>query len=149
MTLEEGTHLASQSPVPVGIIAYGRVRTMTSEHCILQAADRCVHDCARCKLRLQDTALLGEGGKRFPVRTDLRGRSRVYSAEPIDAAPEVAELVAGGVTRLLVDGTLLNPDEISRGVERLRTAVRSAQDDKPLPERLPGHTFGHLHRGVE
>ena len=149
MTLDEATHLASASPVPVGIVAYGRVRTMTSEHCVLQAADRCVHDCARCELRRQDTALMGEGEKRFPVRTDLQGRSRIYSADPIDAAPEVADLVAGGVTRLMVDGTLLTPAELARAVERLAGAARAARQGSPLPERLPGHTSGHLHRGVE
>ena len=149
MTLAEATQLAAVSPLPVGIVAHGRVRTMTSEHCVLQAADRCVHDCARCELRQQDTALVGEGERRFPVRTDLQGRSRIYSADPIDAAPEVAELIAGGVTRLLVDGTLLAEQELVRAVRRLVGAAAAAQEGRPMPERLAGHTAGHLHRGIE
>ena len=148
-TLEEATALAQVSPVPVGIVAYGRTRAMTTEHCILQVAHRCVHDCARCQLRKQDNALVGGKGERYPVRTDLQGRSRVYAPEPLDAAPEVAELVQGGVRRLMVDGTLLSSDAVSKAVARLVAAVKTYQEGKPSPQRLAGHTSGHLHRPIE
>lgn len=149
MTLDEVAALAADAPVPVGIIAYGRVRVMTSEHCVLQAAGRCINDCTRCELRHDDVRLVGEGDRRFPVRTDLQGRSRIYSAEPIDAAPEVAALMAGGVRRLLVDGTLLSDQELANAVRRLCKAVSAVQEGSPMPERLAGHTSGHLHRGIE
>lgn len=149
MTMAEALELAALSPIPLGLIVYGHARSMTSEHCVLQAAGRCIHDCARCPLRQQDMGLDNLQGKRFPVRTDLQGRSRIYAAEPLDAAPEVAELLAGGVRRLMVDGTLLGTNELAQAVKRLSDAVKAANEGKPAPSRLPGHTSGHLHRGIE
>ncbi len=149
LTLEEDCRLASASPVPVGVVAYGRTRAMTTEHCVLQAAGRCVHDCARCALRRQDIGLVNVQGKRYPVRTDLQGRSRIYAPEPLDAAPEVQALIAGGVRRLMVDGTLLDNDEVARPVARLCRAVTTAREGGVSPKRLAGHTSGHLYRGIE
>ena len=149
LTASEGACIAQASPVPVGVVAYGRARAMTTQHCVLQVAGRCVHDCARCEIRREDVLLEDDKGKRYPVRTDLHGRSRVYAAQPLDAAPELAELVAGGISRFLVDGSLLEPQEVSRAVERLREALDAAREGRPAPERLPGHTAGHLHRPIE
>ncbi len=149
LTASEGACIAQASPVPVGVVAYGRARAMTTEHCVLQVAGRCVHDCARCEIRREDVLLEDDKGKRYPVRTDLHGRSRVYAAQPLDAAPELEELVAGGISRFLVDGSLLEPQEVSRAVERLREALDAAREGRPAPERLPGHTAGHLHRPIE
>ena len=149
MTLDEILQLGAVSPVPLGLVVYGRARAMTTEHCVLQAAGRCVHDCTRCALRTQDMGLVNQQGRRFPVRTDLNGRSRIYAAEPLDAVPEVAELIAGGVTWLMVDGTLLSDQELGSAVKRLRDAVAHATEGRTALERLAGHTSGHLHKGVE
>ncbi len=149
LSLPEIRSLAAVSPVPVGIVAAGRARAMTSEHCVLQVSGRCVDDCARCTLRTRDLALRDAKGNRHPVRSGLDGRSRVYAASPFDAAPEVAELVAGGVRRLLVDATLLSTDEAVCAVRRLVRAVRAARAGRPAPERLRGHTAGHLHRPID
>lgn len=148
LTLEECALIASASPVPVGLVAYGRARVMTSEHCVLQVAGRCDQDCARCALRRQDLGIVDGRGARQPVRTDLQGRSRVYMAQPIDAAPEVAALLAGGVTRLMADGTLLSPEELAAAVARLARAVADARTGGPPATRLAGHTSGHLHRPI-
>ncbi len=148
VSLPELLELASVSPVPMGLVVYGRNRAMTSEHCVLQVLGHCINDCARCELRTRDLSLLNVHDERFPVRTDLQGRSRIYAHEPLDAAPEVAELLAGGVRRLLVDGTLLSTDELSAAVARVRDAVAAAQEGRPAPVRLPGHTSGHLHRPI-
>ena len=149
VTIAEAAELAQVSPVPVGVVAFGRARAMTSEHCVLQVADRCVHDCARCALRRRELYLQGVHGERYRVQTDLQGRSRIYAAEPLDAAPEVAELVDAGVRRLMVDGTLLAPDEVASAVRRLCVAVDAAAAELPAPARLPGHTDGHLHRPID
>ncbi len=148
LSLAETLALADSSPVPVGIVAYGRMRAMTSEHCVLQVAGRCMHDCARCGLRHTALALRNDHGEEFPVRTDLQGRSRIYAAAPFDAAPEAARLVAGGVTRLMVDGTLLTPGEVAGAVRRL-VAAAGAQEGAASPERLAGHSSGHLHREID
>ena len=149
VSLDEIAALAAASPVTLGVVAYGRTRAMTSEHCILQAAHRCINDCANCKLRAQDIGLLNGQGDRYPVRTDLQGRSRVYAPAVLDAAPEVAELMDAGVRRFMVDGTLLSPAEVARAVERLCRAVHAAEQGEPSPQRLPEHTAGHLHRPIE
>lgn len=144
LTLDEVLGLAKVSPVPVGLVAYGRTRVMTSEHCVLQVAGRCVHNCGACALRRDDMQLVDVKGKRFPVRTDLQGRSRIYASTPLDAVPEVPELVAGGVSRLMVDGSLLEAGEVARAVGRV---VRAAHGESL--SRLEGHGSGHLHSPIE
>ena len=148
LSLDEMSELARFSSVPTGLVVYGRARAMTSEHCVLQAAGRCVHDCAHCALRKRDIRLENDHGDRFPVRTDLQGRSRIYAQAPIDAAPEVADLVAGGLRRLMVDGTLLSPEELAQAVARVKDALAAAGEGKAMPQRLKGHTSGHLHRPI-
>ncbi len=149
LSLPEVLALASVSPVPVGLVVYGRARAMTSEHCILQVAGRCVHDCARCPLRSQDIMLETDRGERLPVRTDLQGRSRVFAAHPLDAVPEVGQLVAGGVRRLMVDGTLLDVDELAAAVRRVCDALVASREGRDAPRRLEGHTSGHLHAPID
>ncbi|MFR3450799.1 MAG: hypothetical protein ACLTSX_03285 [Collinsella sp.] len=34
----------------LGLMVLGVPRVMTSEHCILQVAGACIHDCANCRL---------------------------------------------------------------------------------------------------
>lgn len=149
LSLPELLALAQASPVPVGLVAYGRTRAMTSEHCVLQVLGRCINDCARCTLRTRDLSLLNVHHERFPVRTDLQGRSRIYAHQPLDAAPEVADLLAGGVKRLMVDATLLSPEEAGQQVARLCAAIEAAREGKASPSRLAGHSSGHLHRPIE
>ncbi len=149
LSLDEVRSLAAASTVPVGLVVYGRTRAMTTEHCVLQVSGRCVHDCARCGMRQRQLSLRSVQGDVYPVRTDLQGRSRIYGPQPLDAAPEVAELLGGGVRRLLVDGTLLEPSELAAAVARVARAVRAAEQGEPSPKRLAGHTSGHLHRPIE
>lgn len=146
LSLAEIAQLAPWSPVPLGLVVYGRPRAMTSEHCVLQAANRCIHDCARCELRQQDVSLVGLQGEHFPVRTDLQGRSRIYAAEPLDAMPEVGELLSCGVRRLMVDGSLLTPAQLAEQLGRLAAAVKAGA---ARPARLAGHGSGHLHRPID
>lgn len=149
LSLEEACAIASQSPVPTGLVVYGRTRAMTSEHCVLQAANRCVHDCSRCALRAQDMGLVDVHGNRFPVRTDLRGRSRIYASQPLDAAPQIPQMLNAGVRRFMVDGTLLTEEELVEAVVRVARTVEAAQQGKSAPPRLKGHTAGHLLRPID
>ena len=121
---------------------------MTSEHCILQTASACIHDCAGCALRGRRLSLRDRDGALLPVRTDLEGRSRLYDAHPLDATPQVPELLEAGVSRFLVDATLLAPDEASAAVSRAAHAVAAAlSGGRPSP-RSPGATSGHLFMGI-
>jgi len=149
LTLAEVCSLARQATVPTGLLVYGRSRAMTSEHCVLQVAGRCVHDCARCTLRRQRLFLRDKDGQLLPVRTDLQGRSRIYAARPLDAIPQVGELLAAGVSRFMVDATLLDAEEAARAVRRLADAISAAQDGRPGPQREAGATSGHLFVGIE
>ncbi len=149
MTLSEIAELAPYADVPLGMVVSGRVRVMTSEHCILQVANRCIHDCANCTLRQQGTYLRDEQGALLPVRTGLDGRSRLYLSAPLDATPQIGELLAAGVSRFLVDGTLLCDEELAHAVRRCVRAVDAARTGVHAQPRETGATSGHLFRGIE
>ena len=117
---------------------------MTSEHCVLQALGRCRHDCARCPERVRHLSLRDIDGNLLPVRTDVNGRSRIWTARPLDATPQVGELVSAGVSRLLVDAQLMDAAETRAAVARVMRALEAASAGcRPAP-RAKGATSGHL-----
>lgn len=144
LSLEELAAVAGSASVPVGLVVSGRARAMTSEHCVLQVADQCVHDCERCELRQRRLSLRDVDGNLLPVRTDLNGRSRIWAAHPLDATPQIPELLAGGITRFMVDGLLLTPQETSFAVARAVRALQAAKAGRRPAQRLAGATSGHL-----
>ncbi|WP_298579051.1 U32 family peptidase [uncultured Olegusella sp.] len=144
LSLEEIRQIASQAKTPVGVTVSGRIRAMTSEHCILQAAGQCIEDCARCGLRKQRLSLRSRDGSLLPVRTDLQGRSRLYAARPLDLAPEIGELLSAGVSRLMVDCSLLGEQEVGSELRRIQAALLAAQTGKRPALRLVGSDTGHL-----
>lgn len=144
LTLEQVCDLARTAPIPVGLSVFGRERVMTSEHCVLQALGRCRHDCARCPERARALSLRDIDGNLLPVRTDLNGRSRIWSARPLDATPQVPELVAAGVSRLLVDAQLMDAAETAAAVARTVAALAAARAGRRPEPRLKGATSGHL-----
>ena len=148
LTLEEIVALAETTSVPLGLSVYGRTRAMTSEHCILQAAGKCIHNCAKCQLRQRRFSLRDIDGALLPVRTDLEGRSHLYASHPLDATPQIPDLMAAGVTRFMADGTLLTPQEVSFAVERVKRAVAAGREDRKAAPRLQGATSGHLFVGI-
>ena len=148
ITLDEIVSLGAAAPAALGITVFGRPRVMTSEHCILQVANGCIHDCANCRLRARKLSLKNIDGKVMPVRTDIHGRSRLYDAYPIDLTPQVPQLLDAGVRRLMVDGTLLEADEIGRAVARVRRAVEAAQTGRKPAARLRGATSGCMFVGI-
>ena len=135
--------------MPLGSVVYGRVRAMTCEHCVLQASGRCEGDCASCELRRQRTFLRDERGDDYPIVTDAFGRTRVYTAQVVDAIPEAAQLAAAGVRLLMVDGTLLSDAELAHEVVRLKAALAAAKAGEAAPRRERGATSGHLRHGIE
>ena len=148
ITLDEIVSLGAAAPAALGITVFGRPRVMTSEHCILQVANGCIHDCANCRLRARKLSLKNIDGKVMPVRTDIHGRSRLYDAYPIDLTPQVPQLLDAGVRRLMVDGTLLETDEVGRAVARVRRAVEAAQAGRKPAARLRGATSGCMFVGI-
>ncbi len=148
LTLEEVCALARAATVPVGLAVFGRERVMTSEHCVLQALGRCVHDCERCELRRRRLSLRDIDGNLLPVRTDLNGRSRIWCARPLDATPQTAELLAAGVSRLMVDAQLMSAPEAAFAVGRAVRAVEAARFGRRPAPRAQGATSGHLFLGI-
>jgi putative protease len=148
ITLDEIVSLGAAAPEALGITVFGRPRVMTSEHCILQVANGCIHDCANCRLRARKLSLKNIDGKVMPVRTDIHGRSRLYDAYPIDLTPQVPQLLDAGVRRLMVDGTLLETDEVGRAVARVRRAIEAAQAGRKPAARLRGATSGCMFVGI-
>lgn len=148
ITLDEIEAIGPAAPAPLGISVYGRPRVMTSEHCILQVADACIHDCTRCRLRTRKLSLHNIDGKNLPVRTSIHGRSHLYDAYPVDITPQVPQMLAAGVTRFLVDGTLLDAEELGRMVARARRALDAALDGRKPASRLQGTTSGCLFVGI-
>ena len=149
LTLAEIERIAPHATVPVGLIVSGAPRVMTSEHCILQVANACIHDCARCRLRTRACSLRNIDGKVLPVRTDIHGRSRLYDGYPLDLTPQMDKLLAAGVSRFAVDGTLLAPDALSELVARARRALEAARAGRQPARRLPKTSAGCLFVGVD
>ncbi|MDM8301009.1 U32 family peptidase [Collinsella tanakaei] len=149
LTLDEIERIAPTASSPVGLVVSGKPRVMTSEHCILQVADACIHDCARCRLRGRDLSLRNIDGKVLPVRTDIHGRSRLYDGVSLDLTPQMPRLLKAGVTRFAVDGTLLAPDELAALVERAARALEAVRAGRKPARRLPGTSAGCLFVGVD
>ena len=148
LTLEQVCELARSSSVPVGLMVLGRERAMTSEHCVLQVTGKCVHDCRKCPQRARRFSLKDIDGKLLPVRTDVNGRSRIWSAYPLDATPQAGELIEAGVTRLLADCTLLDAKQTRFSVERVARAVACARVGRKPAARMQGATSGHLFTAI-
>ena len=150
LTLAEIERIAPQrGEMTLGLMVLGTPRVMTSEHCILQVAGACIHDCANCRLRARDFKLKNIDGRMLPVRTGLNGRSHLYDGVQLDATPQIPQLLRAGVTRVLVDGTLMNIDMLSRSVARTNRALEAARSGRTPDKRLPGTSSGCLFQGVE
>ena len=149
LTLAEIERIAPHAGTcALGLTVIGRPRVMTSEHCILQVAGACIHDCERCRLRSRRMSLKNIDGRMLPVRTDIHGRSHLYDAYPIDATPQIPQLLAAGVSRFMVDGTLNSPDEFARLVGRARRALDAALAGRKPAPRMQGATSGCLFVGI-
>ena len=144
LSMDDITQVAAGATVPVGYMVSGRSRVMTCEHCVLQVANRCVHDCVRCGLRAQDFFLRGDAGELNPVRTDIHGRTRVYAAREIDAVPQLPQLIEAGISRLGIDATLLTAEEAVRVVKRVVRGLEALRAGRRMPTQLTGTISGHL-----
>ena len=148
LTLEEVCAQARAASVPVGLQVLGRERTMTSEHCVLQALGKCAHNCEKCPQRARRLSLRDIDGNLLPVRTDVNGRSRIWAAHPLDATPQADALIDAGVCWLLADCTLLSEAETTFAVERVCRAIAAARAGRRPSPRLAGATSGHLFAGI-
>lgn len=144
LTLQEICHMARNASIPVGYMVSGRIRTMTTEHCILMSTGKCIHDCDACKLRLEEHTLRGIDNDYMPVRTDRHGRSKIWSPKLFDGVPEMAEMLSCGVKRFMVDATLLSTEQTKEATSRVAAAIAATASGASLPARLKDASVGHL-----
>lgn len=144
LSLAEICELTRKSPIPTGLLVLGRQRAMTTEHCVLQAAERCIHNCAACGFRKKRMWLTSETGARYALRVDLEGRTHIYASRPFDATAHMPELIKAGMHLFMVDSTLLTPDETTFYIRRVKQAIHAYTSHAPALSRLQGHTTSRL-----
>ena len=140
--------LAASSPVPLGIVVSGHIRTMTCEHCALQSMGPCAEKCASCPRRRMRVTLRDEFDRPAWVTSDALGRSRLWQPTPLDITPQVPELLAMGVTRFMADCQLLSVQETSAAVRRAREALDNARAGRPVAPRARNACAGHLYERI-
>lgn len=136
--------LVRASGAPCGITVLGNQRTMTTQHCVLNAMGPCSRTCATCTRRADVHVLVDEFGRESLVTSDSSGRSRLWEPEPLDATPQIAEFLHMGMNRFLVDARLADLRGTEKLVGRAVQALEDALGGRPPQRRLPGHGSGHL-----
>ena len=142
LSLLEIRQLAQGAPTGLGIVVSGRARLMTCEHCVLQSMGPCARTCVTCERRAKPLTLRDEFGRTMLVTSDVRGRSRLWATTPLDITPQIPELAHCGVTRFMVDGQLLSPEQVRTQVARARRAL-----DDALAGRTPAARDAHANSG--
>lgn len=150
LTLRQIEELARDgAPLALGIFLIGAQELMVTEHCMLMSQGPCNEDCSRCARRKSPHYLEDRKGFEFPVITDQLGRSHLYNSVPLDVAHAVPELLAAGISALLVDTTLMNKEEAAQAVGRAVRARNVAQSDGNAISKNSNATSGHLFRAVQ
>ena len=148
LSLAQIASILGETHLPATLTVLGAQEIMVTEHCELMALGPCGQKCETCPRRTRDFALRDRKGYLFPVRTDDAGRGHVYNAVQLDLATAVPDLVRAGVSRFVVDGTLLDADELASATARIRDALDAARFGRPPLAKREGTTSGHLFRGV-
>ena len=135
--------VASKIDSEVGVFVCGPQRLMTTEHCILMSEGPCNEDCPGCRRRRQRHFLHDRKEVDFPVVSDCFGRSTIYNSVDLDLTPNLIELMNVGVSRFMIDGTLMPQKELTRTISRVKEALKNSPKS-----RQKNTTSGHLFRGV-
>lgn len=148
LNLAQIEDLAKHCEMPLGAKIFGAQELMTTEHCMLASQGPCNEDCALCSRRMKPHFLKDRKGYEFPVVSDALGRSHIYNSVKLDSTPELSRLIEAGITRFMVDTTLMNVEETAQAVGRCVRAMHLAISGEEPQKRMPDSTSGHLHRGV-
>ena len=140
--------LAGRSSLPLGTAVYGRQELMVTEHCVLMSEAECDRDCRACARRGRTWWLQDRKGYRFPIVTDVTGRTHVFNSVPLDLVPRIAEVLATGVTALRVDLHTESEAAVSAAVARVRRAMGLAESGISEEALTDATTAGHFYRGV-
>ncbi len=142
--------LVAGSPVPVGVVAAGRLELMVAEHCVLQAVGECDHRCAGCARRAGAWVLRDRKGYEMPVTTDADGRAHIYNAVPLDLSRALPELLAAGVSAVRLDLQSSGTEDAARVTRAWRIRLDAALKGSSLPEApvTEPSTSAHFFRGL-
>lgn len=144
LTLEEIAELGSASEMELGVSVFGRERTMTCEHCILQAIGPCGHHCAQCERRQKQLYLKTIDDTYLPVYTGLSGRSTLWAPHKHDLTEYLDELWNAGVRHLLIDAQTFSLAEIDEALEQVEHALEALEGKRATHRALKGTTTAHL-----
>ena len=136
--------LARSCELELGMVVSGYLRTMTTEHCLLQSMGPCGEHCENCQRRRGRYTLRDEFDRPSLVTSDVLGRSRLWWPSPLDLTPQIPELFRAGITRFMVDAQLLNADQAAKAVRRAVRALEDARNGRVPAPRESGATSGHL-----
>ncbi len=143
LNLAQIKDVAKKIEAEVGLFIYGPQRLMTAEHCILMSEGSCPENCPDCRRRRQKHWLHDRKEVDFPVTSDCFGRSTIYNSCDLDLTPDLIDLKKAGVTRFMIDGTLMSQKQLSSVISRVKEALKSSPKS-----RNKNTTSGHLFRGV-
>jgi putative protease len=138
------------SPVPVGVLVYGRLELMIAEHCVLRAAGECSQMCATCVRRAGRWVLRDQKEYAFPVMTDASGRSHIYNSVTLDLSRVLDEVLATGVDAVRLEMTTESAEEAARVTAAFASAVAVVDAGGMPPDSalVTPATSGHFFRGV-
>lgn len=142
--------LTEASPLPVGVLVFGRLELMVAEHCVLSAIGPCDRRCDRCARRAGRWVLRDQKGYEFPVTTDRSGRARIANSVTLDLTRALDEVLAAGVAAVRIEITDEPAPEVARIVRAVVGAVESvtAGIAPPGQSLVSPATSGHFFRGV-
>lgn len=135
------------SQIDFGMFIIGPTELMITEHCHLMSMGNCEQNCNECARRKTKHFLKDRLGYEFPVVTDILGRSHIYNSVSLDLCNALPDLIDAGVTRFMVDTTLMNTEESAQNVGRALKALEFVNKSKAI-EKPKKTTTAHLFRGV-
>lgn len=141
--------LGRKTPVELGLAVYGKQEIMVSEHCMLMGQGPCAQQCRTCPRRHAPHLLVDRKDYQLPVRTDDNGRGHLYNAVSLDLTAGFPDIVAAGVSSVMIDASLLTTQEIRDEVKRANRAAQIAIKSGDAPKKRDGITTGHFYHGVE
>ena len=140
--------IAKSSPVPVGVTVAGSQELMVTEHCLLMSQGPCNKNCGECARRKSPHYMKDRKGYQMPVITDFLGRSHLYNAVSLDVIYAMCDLISAGVSRFLIDTTMMNTQETAAAVKRCVRAVEISANGNAVG-KIEGTTSGHFFRGID
>ncbi len=148
LAIDEIDTLAQKSKIPLGIQVAGPVRVMTSEHCIFQAADKCIHDCRTCVMN-EHPYYLKRGDAFYPIASNMRERTRLYSPWNLDLTEQIPRLYEMGIKSYMIDASFMSDEDLIESIERTKYSLQCAQEHIAAPSQKPNTSLGHLFEGIE